>query len=133
MYKFTCLCIALSLPTGLYAAPAELPDELVLSGDNIINIEIEGRPLRLKVRPDAASAPTINPAIAQQLGFKPGMFSIIFAIGPTRITATPLSMKSTSLVSQKNGVYYGRHKKLRLSPTVRSALHLFPISESNLS
>lgn len=87
MYKFTCLCIALSLPTGLYAAPAELPDELVLSGDNIINVEIEGRPLRLEVRPDAAGAPTINPAIAQQLGFKPGMFSIIFAIGPTRITA----------------------------------------------
>jgi hypothetical protein len=86
MYKFTSLCIAFLLPSGLYAAPTELPDELVLSGNNIINVEIEGRPLRLEVRPDAAGAPTINPAIAQQLGFKPGMFGGILAIGPTRVT-----------------------------------------------
>lgn len=87
MYKCTSLCIALLLPTGLYAAPTELPDELVLSGNNIINVEIEGRPLRLEVRPDAAGAPTINPAIAQQLGFKPGMFGFIIAVGSTKVTA----------------------------------------------
>jgi hypothetical protein len=87
MDKFTSLCIAFLLPTGLYAAPTELPDELVLSGNNIINVEIEGRPLRLEVRPDAAGAPTINPAIAQQLGFKPGMFGVVIAVGPTKIMA----------------------------------------------
>ncbi len=87
MHKFTSLCIAFLLPTGLYAAPTELPDELVLSGNNIINVEIEGRPLRLEVRPDAAGAPTINPVIAQQLGFKPGMFGFIIAVGSTKVTA----------------------------------------------
>jgi hypothetical protein len=85
--KHTSLCIVLLSPAGLYAAPTELPDEFILSGNNIINVEIEGRTLRLEVRPDAPGAPTINPAIAQQLGFKPGMFGFGIVMGPTVVMA----------------------------------------------
>lgn len=72
---------------SLAATPAALPDELVLSGDNIVNVEIEGRALRLEVRPDAAGAPTINPAVAKELGFKPGMFGFVMSMGPTKVMA----------------------------------------------
>lgn len=64
-----------------------LPDELVLSGDNIIDVVIEGRKLRLEVRPDAAGAPTVNPAIAKELGFKAGMFGFVMSMGPTKVMA----------------------------------------------
>jgi hypothetical protein len=72
---------------SLAGTDPKLPDELVLSGDNLINVEIEGRALRLEVRPDAAGAPTVNPAVAQRLGFKPGMFGFIINIGPTKVMA----------------------------------------------
>lgn len=80
------------LLTTLVATPilsknSALPDELVLSGDNFIDVKIEGRALRLEVRPDAAGAPTINPAIAQELGFKPGMFGFVMSMGPTKVMA----------------------------------------------
>ena len=85
----TIMFFALSIlaMTPAHAKDPRLPDELVLSGDNIIEVEIEGRPLRLEVRPDAAGAPTINPAIAQQLGFKPGMFGFVISMGPTKVMA----------------------------------------------
>lgn len=67
--------------------PSKLADELVLSGNNIIDVEIEGRALRLEVRPDAAGAPTVNPAIARELAFKPGMFGFLVGMGPTKVMA----------------------------------------------
>jgi hypothetical protein len=89
-YSAGCVVILSALlaasPT-LAEAPAKLPDELVLSGDNVIDVEIEGRALRLEVRPDAAGAPTINPAIARELGFKPGMFGFIVSMGPIKVMA----------------------------------------------
>ena len=69
------------------AKEAVLRDELVLSGNNIIDVVIEGKQLRLEVRLDAAGAPTVNPAIARELGFKPGMFGFILGMGPTKVMA----------------------------------------------
>jgi hypothetical protein len=91
MRVLACTTFILSMmifgPTCLAATPPKMPEELVLSGDNIINVEINGRPLRLEVRPDAAGAPTVNPAIAKELGFKPGMFGFLVGMGPTKVMA----------------------------------------------
>ena len=51
--------------------PAPLPDELVLEGDNIVTIAINGVPLRFAVSADAFGAPVINPAVAARLMLLP--------------------------------------------------------------
>jgi hypothetical protein len=48
-------------------APASLPEELVLSGDNIITVWLNGVPVRLEVTAEAFGPPVINPDIAVQL------------------------------------------------------------------
>ena len=50
------------------AAPLPaLPEELVLSGDNIITMSLNGVPVRLEVTAEAFGPPVINPDIAVQL------------------------------------------------------------------
>lgn len=63
-----------------------LPAELVLSGDNIIDVTINGQPLRLEVRPEAADAPMLNPDIAAKLGLKPGMLAFGGMVGSERVS-----------------------------------------------
>lgn len=53
------------------AAPAPLPDELVLEGDNIITIAINGVPLRFEVTADSFGPPVINSEVALRLGLVP--------------------------------------------------------------
>lgn len=65
---------------------ATLPDELVLTGDNIVNVTINGVPLRLEVRPEAADAPTLNPDIAARLGLKPGMIAFRSMVGSENVS-----------------------------------------------
>jgi len=60
---------------------ATLPDELALTGQNIVEVVIDGQPIRLEVRPEAADAPTLNPDIAIRLGLKPGMIGFRIAVG----------------------------------------------------
>ncbi len=45
-------------------APAALPDELVLRGDNIIALTINGVPVRLEVSAEAFGPPVVNPDVA---------------------------------------------------------------------
>jgi hypothetical protein len=73
----------LSFPfsTAIAAREPKLPDELVLSGRNIIDVELEGKPIKLEVRPDGAGIVTVNPAIAAEQQFKPGMFGVRVAVG----------------------------------------------------
>ena len=66
----------------------KLPDELVLSGDNIIDIVIEGQPYRLEVRPEAPEAPMVNPHVAEKLKFKPGVIGFGAIIGPEKVMGT---------------------------------------------
>jgi hypothetical protein len=73
--------------TPLMAAQkAKLPEELVLTGDNIISVEIEGQPFKLEVRPEFAEAPMLNPNVKEALQLKPGMFGFVSAIGPEKVS-----------------------------------------------
>ena len=83
-YGVTLLALALAAPAMGKAGPA-LPDELVLSGQNIIDVTINGQPLRLEVRPEAAQAPTLNADVAARLGLKPGMVAFRSMVGPEKV------------------------------------------------
>lgn len=89
---------ALAAPTK---ANTKLPEELILSDGDIIEVKINGRPTRLEVRPDAFGRLMINPAVAAELGLKPptrgsrnstgpvllgntGVHKVDFASGPGR-------------------------------------------------
>ena len=49
------------------SAPAPLPEELVLEGDAIVTVLLDGVPLRLAVRAEAFGAPIVNPDVAARL------------------------------------------------------------------
>lgn len=63
-----------------------LPAELVLSGDNIVDVTINGVALRLEVRPEAADAPTLNPDVAARLQLKPGMLAFRSMVGSEKVS-----------------------------------------------
>lgn len=49
-------------------APAQpLPEELLLEGDNIITVTVNGQPLRFEISAEAFGPPVINPEIAARL------------------------------------------------------------------
>jgi hypothetical protein len=54
-------------PEAAAAPLPPLPEELVLSGDNIITVSLNGVPVRLEVTAEAFGPPVINPEIAVQL------------------------------------------------------------------
>jgi hypothetical protein len=63
-----------ALLLALAAAPLAAqggPDELVLEGENIINVTIAGQPVRLEVSAESFGAPLLNPATVQRLGLLP--------------------------------------------------------------
>lgn len=82
--SFVILALAFSSPAIGKTRPS-LPDELLLSGDNIITVTINGQPLRLEVRPEAAEAPTLNADVAAKLGLKPGMLAFRSLVGPEKV------------------------------------------------
>jgi hypothetical protein len=53
------------------AAPTTLAEELVLEGDNIITLWLNGEPLRMEVTADSFGAPIINSEVAARLGLVP--------------------------------------------------------------
>jgi len=53
--------------TAPASAPAPLPEELVLEGDAIVTVLLDGVPLRLAVRAEAFGAPIVNPDVATRL------------------------------------------------------------------
>jgi hypothetical protein len=73
---------------------APLPDELVLTGDNIITVTISGRDVRLEVRPESAQAPMLNPDIAKAMALKTGMFGFTARIGPDRVSGVSAVLKA---------------------------------------
>jgi hypothetical protein len=98
--------LLLTLPTLAEAKPAvvNLPDELTLSGSNIIELMIEGRRLRFEVRANAPEAVTLNPAVAIAMQFKPGTYRSAEWIGPERVRSNSAVMK----------VDFGRPSKRRV-------------------
>jgi hypothetical protein len=61
------IALTLSQLAHAHAAPPALPDELVLEGDNIIEVLLNGVPIRLEVSAEAFGPPVINPDIAERL------------------------------------------------------------------
>lgn len=96
--------VAGSVP-AMAAEKAKLPDELVLSGDNIISVEIEGQPFKLEVRPEFAEAPMLNPSVKEALQLKPGMIGFRSTIGTETVSGA-------SAVHKVN--YGGGDKKQRI-------------------
>jgi hypothetical protein len=62
---------ALATAQDIAAPAAPLPDALVLEGDNIITVTLNGVPLRLEVSSDSFGPPVINSAVAAQLQLLP--------------------------------------------------------------
>ena len=58
-------------PPAPAAAPA-LPDALVLEGDNIVTVMVDGQPLQFEVSAEAFGPPVINPEVAAGLMLAPG-------------------------------------------------------------
>lgn len=54
-------------PVSPPAPSAPLPDVLVLEGDNIITVSVNGQPLRLEVSADSFGPPVINPDLAGRM------------------------------------------------------------------
>jgi hypothetical protein len=63
------IAVAAQEPVPVPAAAPEvpLPDELVLDGDNIITVMVNGTPLRLEVDADSFGPPVINSEVAARL------------------------------------------------------------------
>ncbi len=63
------MLLALAAPCSVSASAAQtpLPDELLLSGDNIITVLLNGTPVRLEVSAEAFGPPIINPELAERL------------------------------------------------------------------
>lgn len=55
----------------LAEAPAPLPEELVVAGDNLVTVSLNGVPLRLEVSGEAFGRPIVNPEVAARLMLVP--------------------------------------------------------------
>jgi hypothetical protein len=76
MFARSLFLIAVLLLTPAHAAqpvapPAALPEELVLEGDNIVTVLINGTPVRLEVTAEAFGSAVINPEVAARLQLLP--------------------------------------------------------------
>lgn len=91
---------ALSATSTVWAEDVSVPPALVLEGERQIAAEVNGRPLRLQVRPDAVSLPVINPAAAQALSLKPSMSKARTVVGRTTLRgftdAVPVKLDGAS-------------------------------------
>lgn len=61
------LALAMVSPSAAQTAPPASPDELVLEGDNVIDVLLNGTPIRLEVSAEAFGPPIINPELAERL------------------------------------------------------------------
>jgi hypothetical protein len=109
----------LPFTTVIAAKEQRLPDELVLSGQNIIDVELEGRPIKLEVRPDGAGIVTVNPAIASDQQFKPGMFGVRVAVGKELVTgSTAVHRINFGVEPQKQRIMWTDHQSSAIADGV---------------
>lgn len=81
---------AFALPLLVSAAP--LPN-LAIGLDGLVNARSGTQPLRWLMLADGASAPILNRAAAQRLGFKPGWFGATVKVGPVRVPGSTAVMR----------------------------------------
>ncbi len=60
---------------------------LKLSGDNIIDVSLNGSTRRLLIDPDGPGTRVVNASVAKALGLKPGLIGFAHRIGPITIRA----------------------------------------------
>jgi hypothetical protein len=95
---------------AIAADKSKLPEELVLSGDNVISVMVEGQPFTLEVRPEAAVAPMFNPNVAKALELKPGMFGFRVAVGPQMVNGSSAVHKlDYGAGEQKQRIFWADH------------------------
>lgn len=75
---------ALALFCAHLPARAQSPAELVFTGDNIIEVTINGSPVRLEVSAEAFGSPVVNPDVVQRLQLQ-DRFRSDWLIGPVRV------------------------------------------------
>jgi hypothetical protein len=116
---------SLPLSTAVAAKEPQLPDELVLSGQNIIDVELEGKPIKLEVRPDGAGIVTVNPAVAAEQQFKPGMFGVRVAVGKELVNgSTAVHRINFGLEPQKQRIMWTDHLSSTIADGVISPASL---------
>ena len=105
-----------------------LPDELVLSGDHVIDAEIEGQPVRLQVRPDTYGFVTLNAEAGTRLGlnFDKVAFSFGYRIGPNMVEApTKVLRINLGAKDEKNRIAWAtRHQATAVADGIISPISL---------
>lgn len=69
------------------SANAEIPETLILSGDNIIDVLINGQAFKVTVDPDIGNARVLNADAAKKLALKGSMIGGRHWVGPVRVVA----------------------------------------------
>ncbi len=59
--------MALSIPAWSQDIPPQMPEELLLHGDYVIDVTINGKPVRLQVEPGHSGPPLLNPDAVKRL------------------------------------------------------------------
>jgi len=86
-WRASFLTAALALNAGhLAAQPADAPptDLSVRMGDTVA-MNINDKPVRFRMAPDAVSVPTVNADVAEKVGLKPSMVGYVYFIGSVKI------------------------------------------------
>lgn len=99
--------------TLMLIGSASAPNERVVSGDGIVDVQLNGKPARLRIDPAAPGMPLMADATAQERGFKmSGSLGIGFGfrIGPTTV------MSKTQVVRVGYGI---KSEKQRVGWTQR--------------
>jgi len=129
-------------------APAQpLPDELVLEGDNIITVTVNGQPLRFEISAEAFGPPVINPEIAARLmllaearrGWRFGPVVVEgeaagtladFAAGPVPLLVTWADRQASAKADGVMGVHhlpYARVTFAHRAPVAGETVQSFPL------
>lgn len=132
------------------AAPPALPEEIVLTGDNIIDVLLNGMPVRLEVSAEAFGPPIINPDLAAQLQlvatrqrgwrFGPvqvrgvgGIQMLDFGAGPVPIAITWADRPSSTIADGVIGVHHLPHSRVTFAlaaPDVAETVQHFALERA---
>lgn len=121
-------CATAAIPVFANDKPAPLPDELVLSGDNVITVQIEGQPVRLQVRPDTYSFVTINAETGTRLklNFDKVAVSFGYMVGPYMVDAPTKPLRiNLGAKEEKNRIAWTlRHQATTVADGIISPISL---------
>src|SRR4051812_14649887 len=76
---------ALVLAAFVLAAADDPPQELVVSGDGIVDATVNGVPGRLRIDPAVPSLPMLGSAWAERAQLRPGPFAFGYMVGPEQV------------------------------------------------